>query len=152
VELLQHGEHAVPGKTISAYTDEETARLVGDLARVERRTASQVAAEAIALYVRLPREAHAALREIDGDPSPHAAMIRQVTRAIIKAAYDASLARMAPAVKEIYGDTLQSEEDILAEAIRLTSASSKGKGRRSTGAVRTEADDGEVPAIRRRAS
>lgn len=142
----------MPGKTISAYTDEETARLVGELARAERRTPSQIAAEAIALYVRLPREAHASLREIDSDPPQHAAMIRQVTRAIIKTAYDASLERIAPTVKEIYGETLQSEEEILAEAVRLTSSSSKGKGRRSTGALRTEADDAGAPTIRRRAS
>jgi uncharacterized protein (DUF849 family) len=142
----------MPGKTISAYTDEETARLVAELARAERRTPSQIAAEAIALYVRLPREAHSSLREIDSDPPHHAAMIRQVTRAIIKAAYDASLERIAPSVKKIYGDTLQSEEEILAEAVRLTSSTSKGKGRRSTGAVHTETEDARAPSMRRRAS
>ncbi|HVG46224.1 MAG TPA: hypothetical protein VM890_15885 [Longimicrobium sp.] len=140
----------MPGKTISAYTDEETARLVGELARAERRTPSQIAAEAIALYVRLPREAHALLRDID--PSQHAAMIRQVTRAIIKAAYDASLERIAPVVREIYGDTLKSEEEILAEAVRLTSSAPKGKGRRSTREGHPEADEAEPPVIRRRAS
>jgi hypothetical protein len=142
----------MPGKTISAYTDEETARLVGELARAERRTPSQIAAEAIALYVRLPREAHASLREIDDDTAHRTAMIRQVTRAIIRAAYDASLEHIAPAVKEIYGDTLESEEEILAEAVRLTSSVPKGKGRRSTRAVHPEADEAEPPAVRRRAS
>ena len=110
----------MPGKTISAYTDEETAGLVSELARAEGRTQSQIAAEAIALYVRLPREAHALLRDIDSDPSEHAVMIRHVTRAIIKVAYDASIRAWGPRLQEIYGDTLQTEEDIEAEAVRLT--------------------------------
>jgi predicted transcriptional regulator len=142
----------MPGKTISAYTDEETARMVGELAKAERRTPSQIAGEAIALYVRLPREAHASLREIGGDEEPaRDLMIRQVARAIIRAAYDASLARMVPPVKEIYGDTLASEDDILSEAVRLTSLPRKGSGRRSTGGKETGAADAEPAITRRRA-
>lgn len=109
------------GKTISAYIDEETARLVGELAQAERRTTSQIAAEAISLYVRLPREAHATLRELGGDATTHAAMLRNASRAILRVAYDASLERFAPSVREIYGDRLQGEEAILDEAASLTS-------------------------------
>lgn len=141
----------MPGKTISAYTDEETARLVGALAKSERRTPSQIAAEAIALYVRLPREAHATLREMDDDPAQRSLMLREVTRAIIRAAWDAGIERSAPAIREIYGDSLQAEEDIEAEAVRLTSAVSSGKGRRS-GPARRHATEEETPVARRRAS
>ena len=111
------------GKTISAYTDEETAKLAEQIARVERRKVSQIAAEALSLYVRLPREAHATLRELeaDGDPAQFVAMVQQVTRAIIRSAYDASLGRIADAANAAYGE--MSEEEIEAESVRITSSS-----------------------------
>ena len=141
----------MPGKTISAYTDEQTARLVGDLARTEKRTPSQIAAEAIAFYVRLPREAHSSLRELEGegDPAHLALLVRRVTRAIIRAGYDASLERVASEAREIHGDTIESEDAILAEAVRLTS--STGGGRRAS-LPATGVEDAEGAAPRRRAS
>jgi predicted transcriptional regulator len=115
----------MPGKTISAYTDEETAKLVADLARVEHRKPSQIAAAALAFYVRLPPEAHAALRRLEAsDSEGHLNLMRrEVTRAISNASYHAAIARMAPRVREIYRDRLDTmtDEEILAEAVRLTS-------------------------------
>ena len=112
----------MPGKTISAYTDEETARRVAELARIEHRKASQIAAAALSFYVRLPPQAHEALRHLAamGSAEEMNLMLREVTRALNRSAYDASLRALAPRVQETYGDTLPTEEEILAEAVRLT--------------------------------
>lgn len=48
------------GKTISAYTDEKTAKSVAEIASLEQRKASQIAGMALKLFVKLPPEARAA--------------------------------------------------------------------------------------------
>lgn len=113
----------MPGKTISAYTDEETARLVAELARTENRKPSQIAAEAIALYVRLPSQVHASLRYVqaNGSPEHHNLMLRELSRAIVNASFDLVMDEMVPHMQELYGDRLQTEEEIDAEAVRLAS-------------------------------
>lgn len=80
----------MPGKTISAYADEETAQLVERLARLEDRSPSQIAAAALALYVRLPAEAHASLRYVQafGTPDQFVRMTREVARAMLDAEYE----------------------------------------------------------------
>src|SRR4051794_1159725 len=104
----------MPGKTISAYTNEETAKLVAELARMENRRPSQIASEAIALYVRLPSQIHASLRHVQGSGSAEAVnlMLREVSRAITNASYDLVLDEMAPRLEEIYGDGLRTEEEV----------------------------------------
>ncbi|HSU17212.1 hypothetical protein [Longimicrobium sp.] len=113
----------MPGKTISAYTNEETARLVEHLAKVEQRKPSQIAAAALALYARLPGEAHSTLRSLEmlGDAGEYDRMLREVTRAILEVGYHSSVRRMMPRLKQVYGTSLQTEDDIMAEAVRLTS-------------------------------
>jgi len=124
----------MPGKTVSAYTDEDTARLIEHIATVEHRKPSQVAAAALALYARLPSEAHSTLRSIEalGDAAEYDRMLREVTRAILEVGYHSAVRRMVPRLKEVYGDSLQTEEEIVAEAIRLTSGTDRpaiGSGR-----------------------
>ena len=110
------------GKTISAYTDAETASMVEQIARVEQRKPAQIAAAALAFYVRLPAEAQAALRRLEaiGAPEDLNLMRREVTRAISNASYNAAVRQSAPRVRELYGDAVQSEDEILQEAVRLT--------------------------------
>lgn len=141
----------MPGKTISAYTDEETARLVAELARTENRKPSQIAAEAIALYVRLPSQVHASLRYVqsNGEPGHLNLMLREVSRAIVNASYDLTMDEMAPHMREMYGDALQTEEEIDAEAVRLTSSPTQ-RTRRPEPAARKVADT-EAPRSRKRA-
>jgi|GEM_PF-743832 len=112
------------GKTISAYTDEGTATMVEHVSRVEQRKPSQIAAAAIGFYVRLPVEAHAALRRLEAIATPEDLnlMRREVTRAISDASYRAAVRQSAPRVREIYGDALQTDDEILAEAVRLTAS------------------------------
>jgi hypothetical protein len=137
----------MPGKTISAYTDEETARLVEHLAKVEQRKPSQIAAAALALYARLPGEAHSTLRSIEtmGDAGEYDRMLREVTRAILEVGYHSAVRRLKPRLQQVYGNSLQTEDDILAEAVRLTSSS------RRQSPASSDSPAGEMPQRRRRA-
>lgn len=112
----------MPGKTISAYADEETAQLVERLARLEDRSPSQIAAAALALYVRLPAEAHASLRYVQafGTPDQLARMTREVARAMLLARHEISHQRFVDSVEVDGAEHLQTEEDIIAEAVRAT--------------------------------
>lgn len=143
----------MPGKTISAYTDEETAKLVADLARIESRKPSQIAAAALAFYVRLPSEAHAALRRLEAtDSEGHLNLMRrEVTRAISNASYDAAVERMGERVREIYGDRLNTmtDDELLAEAVRLTTEDRPSR-RPAPIVRRSEAADTEAGPGRRR--
>jgi predicted transcriptional regulator len=142
----------MPGKTISAYTDEETAKLIAELARTENRKPSQIAAEAIALYVRLPAQVHASLRRVQGsgEPGHLNLMLREVSRAIVNASFDLTVDAMIPTLREIYGDTLQTEEEINAEAVRLTSR--RQEPSRTTRAVTHEKKAADTAAKPRRRS
>lgn len=116
----------MPGKTISAHADEETAKLVERLARLENRSPSQIAAAALALYVRLPQGAHDSLRYVlaEGTEDDYARMTREVARAIVIASHEISQRRL---IASMQYDTshLKTEEDILAEAVRLTTEPSR---------------------------
>jgi predicted transcriptional regulator len=142
----------MPGKTISAYTDEETAKLVEHIARVEQRKPSQIAAAALAFYVRLPIEAHAALRRLEALASPEDLnlMRREVTRAISNASMDAAMERAAPRIHDTYGDGLQTEEEIMAEAVRLTQRRSESRKGSTVSRHEQAADTQAVPRRRRR--
>jgi len=58
------------GKTISAYTDAETASHVAQLAKLQHLPQAQIAGLALKFFVRLPKEAHDALRQIEALGSP----------------------------------------------------------------------------------
>ena len=118
----------MPGKTISAHADEETAKLVERLARLEDRSPSQIAAAALALYVRLPHGAHDSLRYVlaEGTEGDYARMTREIARAMLDAEYEINHGRL---IASMQYDTshLETEEDILAEAVRLTTDSDRPK-------------------------
>ncbi|HET7461213.1 MAG TPA: hypothetical protein VFJ82_08185 [Longimicrobium sp.] len=128
-------------KTISAYTDAETASMVEQLSRVEQRKPSQIAAAALAFYVRLPAEAHAALRRLEamGTPEDLNLMRREVTRAISNASYNAAVRQSGPRVREQFGDALDSDDDILSTAVLFS-----GSPQRSPGVLRV-AEPGPAP-------
>jgi hypothetical protein len=113
--------HTRKGKTISAYTDEKTAVRVNEMAQQEQRKAAQIAGAALKLYTQLPPEAREAFRAIEqqGDPALEL-MRREVTRALLNVQY--AWAKQQ-AVQSMPSPTLetQTEDDLLAEAVRLTS-------------------------------
>ena len=123
------------GKTVSAYTDEETARLIDHVARTEGRTSSQIAAAALALYVRLPAEAHAALRQIYalGSPEDLAEVTRRMSRLVLNSQFEIAQRAVVEAMRVEDPERLETEDDILAEAVRLTSNEQPGADRSRKG-------------------
>lgn len=113
----------MPGKTISAYADAETARRVEALARIEDRAPSQIAAAALRFYLRLPPDAHDAIRQVEalGDAHDVEALVETMTRDLLKARSEVSLRKMADAMADRgIGAELDDEAAIEAEAVRLT--------------------------------
>ena len=109
-------------RTISAYADEKTADQVERIAKIEDRPPAQIAAAALRLYVRLPAEAHAALRRIEalGTEADLDGAASEAARAIIDAQYEIAHRRLVEAMPESAVSGLHDEESLLAEAVRLT--------------------------------
>jgi hypothetical protein len=114
------------GQTVSAYTDDVTAKRIAQLAEVESRSPAQIAASALRLYVNLPTEAHQAFRQIEAMKSPAVSdsVQRAVTRALLDGAYSAVRDRMVAQMRTngVAGSSEAGEDDILAEAVRLTTS------------------------------
>ncbi|HEU0055519.1 MAG TPA: hypothetical protein VFQ39_20165 [Longimicrobium sp.] len=123
------------GKTVSAHADDETARLIEHFARVEGRSPSQIAAAALALYVRLPAEAHSALRHIQsvGTADDLAEVTRRMTRQLLNSQFEIGRRAVVDTMQVDHPERLETEEDILAEAVRLTSPDSSSSRRRKAG-------------------
>jgi hypothetical protein len=109
------------GKTISAYTDEKTAARVNEMAQQEQRKAAQIAGAALKLYTQLPPEAREAFRAIEqqGD-SALELMQREVTRALLNVQYAWAKQQAVQSMPAPTSDQ-QTKDDLLAEAVRLTS-------------------------------
>lgn len=107
-------------RTISAYADEETARAIEHIALVEDRSPAQIAAAALRFYTRLPPEAHAAYRLVErvGTPQDMDAMTREIARQALHAEWEIALRNVVAAMPP--NDALVTEDDIIAEAVRLT--------------------------------
>jgi hypothetical protein len=110
------------GRTISAHADEETAKLVESVAKAEDRPASQIVVAALKFYMRLPAEARAAIRTLEafGTPDEIQTAIRRTARTLIDAEFDVTERRMAEQMRLPNEEALQTDESILAEAVRLT--------------------------------
>ena len=106
--------------TLSAHTDDATASRVSEMAKLEDRTSSQITAAAVRWYVRLPASARDALRRIEtqGDQAIDEAAWA-AGRALLDRQYESALkAGLSRADSTLSDDA--SEEDILAEAVRIT--------------------------------
>jgi hypothetical protein len=106
--------------TLSAHTDEVTASRVSEMAKLEDRTPSQITAAAVRWYVRLPASARDALRRIEakGDQAIDEAAWA-AGRALLDREYEELLDKgLANYTPPLPADA--SEDDILAEAVRLT--------------------------------
>ena len=110
------------GKTISAYTDEETSVRVAHLARLENRKKAQIAGMALKFYVELPAEARAAWQEIEaiGSAAEREETLREITRTLLHAKYKLAYQQVMNHLKVEGLDQLETEDDILAAAVALT--------------------------------
>jgi hypothetical protein len=110
------------GKTISAYTDSETASRVGTIAKVEQRTQAQIGGMALKLFVSLPKEAREALWQIEtlGNGQEWESLMNEVTRTVLNVQYRLASQQVIEEMKvEKLGD-LDSEAQILQAAVNLT--------------------------------
>ena len=110
------------GKTISAYTDSETASRVGAIAKVEQRTQAQIGGMALKLFVSLPKEAREALWQIEtmGNGQDWESLMNEVTRTVLNVQYRLASQQVIEQMKvEKLGD-LDSEDEILQAAVNLT--------------------------------
>lgn len=110
------------GKTISAYTDTETASRLGTIAKVEHRSQAQIGGMALKLFVSLPKEAREALWQIEtmGNEQDWESLIREVTRTLLNVQHRLATQQVVEQMKvEELGD-LDSEDEILLAAVNLT--------------------------------
>ena len=110
------------GKTLSAYTDKQTADLVERLANIEQRTPSQIMAIALKFFVKLPVSAREAWYQIEamGSEADRERAVEKVTQALVNERYQ--ILQQA-VVKEMEIDSLgqlDTEDDILTAAVKLT--------------------------------
>jgi predicted transcriptional regulator len=126
-------------RTISLHASGETARMVEHLSRVEDRSPSQIAAAALAFYLRLPPEAHSALRHVQalGEEDDVRGVMRGVTRLLLNAQYDVAVRRMGEALRHQGGPVPETEEEMLEEANQLIVADAQQAAVSSRGRTQT---------------
>ena len=110
------------GKTISAYTDSETASRVGIIAKVEQRTQAQIGGMALKLFVSLPKEAREALWQIEtiANGQDWESLMNEVTRTILNVQYRLASQQVIEQMKVEKLENLDSEDEILQTAVNLT--------------------------------
>ncbi len=109
------------GKTISMHASGETAQLLEHLARIEDRSPSQIAAAALAFYLRLPPEAHAALRHVQalGTGDDARRVMRGITRLLLNAQYELAVGQLGRELAQEDGPVPHTEDEMLDEAAGL---------------------------------
>lgn len=110
------------GKTISAYTDSETASRVAYIAKLEHRPQAQIAGMALKLFVGLPTEARAALWQIEalGNDTDLEEVMDNITRTILHAQYKIAHRQVIEQMKVENLEALETEDEILSTAVNLT--------------------------------
>lgn len=126
-------------KTISLHASGETARMVDHLSRVEDRSPSQIAAAALAFYLRLPPEAHSALRHVQalGEEEDVRGLMRGVTCLLLNAQYEVAVRRMGEELHQQGVPVPETEEAMLEEADQLIAADAQHAAVSSRGRTRT---------------
>lgn len=111
------------GKTISAYTDSDTAESVAYLAKIEQRTPAQIAGMALKFFVSLPAPARTAWYQINalGEQCDREKVAREIARTLLNAQYDIAQKQVISQIEVGQKHSLESEDDILSAAVRLTS-------------------------------
>ncbi len=113
------------GQSISAHADVETVSKLRGIAAREGRTPSQLTTASLKLYLDLPGTVRAALRDVDalGAPEDRHNLLRAIGRAVTSTQYEVARRRVADGMRLDHEDELDTDEAILAEAVRATAAS-----------------------------
>jgi hypothetical protein len=110
------------GQSISAHADATTVARLRQTATREGRTQSQITAAALKLYLALPETVRAALRDVEtmGTPEDRHNMMRALARTVVSVQYDVTRKQAAEGMLFDHEDRLETDEDILTEAVRAT--------------------------------
>ena len=110
------------GQSISAHADADTVARLRLVSTREGRTSSQVTAAALRLYLSLPASAHSGLREMEafGTPEERHNLARVIAHEIAGANFEIVRRRVVAEMQVANEASLCTDEDILAEAVRLT--------------------------------
>jgi hypothetical protein len=101
----------------------EIAADIGHIAEAEGRSASELAREAVSLYLHLPEAARRSLRAMiaSGTPDDHAAIGRAAGHAIVRLGLDHARLQASQAARHVYPNKARaSEDEVVEEAVRLT--------------------------------
>ena len=110
------------GKTISAYTDAETAYRIESIAQREHRKKAQIAGTAVKFFVGLPEEARTAWRHIEalGTPDEIEQISQDIARTLLHAQYAMAHKQVVQELNTETLGTLKTEDEILDAAVSLT--------------------------------
>jgi hypothetical protein len=110
------------GKTISAYTDAETAHRIESIARREHRKKAQIAGTALKFFVGLPEEARTAWRQIEalGTPDEIERISQEIARTLLHAQYAITHKQVVQELNTEALGSLETEDDLLDAAVSLT--------------------------------
>jgi predicted transcriptional regulator len=110
------------GKTISAYTNEQTANKLSEIAKRESRKKAQLAGMAIELFVSLPPAAiDAWLRVVaNGEPDIMAQVKDKIARTLLDARYQITHRQLIEEIESEYLEPLETEDDFITAAIAIT--------------------------------
>ena len=90
----------------------------------EGRTPAQLTVASLKFYLDLPSIVRTGLRDVDtlGAPEDWHNLLRAISRAVAFAQYEVARGRVAEDMQLNHGDRLDTDEAILAEAVRATTA------------------------------
>ena len=110
------------GKTISAYTDAQTANRIELIAQREHRKKAQIAGTAVKFFVGLPEEARAAWRQIEalGTPEEIEQISQDIARTLLHAQYAMAHKQVVQELKTEPLGILETEDEFLDTAVTLT--------------------------------
>ncbi|PZD70194.1 hypothetical protein C1752_17100 [Acaryochloris thomasi RCC1774] len=110
------------GKTISAYTDTDTADRIESIAKREDRRKAQIAGMALKLFSVLPDEARTAWRKIEtfGSPADMEHAIADITRILLNTQHEIATQQVVQEINTESLHALDTEDDLLATAVALT--------------------------------
>jgi hypothetical protein len=113
-------EMPMAGRSNSAHADPTTIARLRQTAVLEGLTQSQITASSLRLYLDLPATVRAALRDIEalGSAEDHHNMMRAIARTVVSTQYEVARRRGGEQMRLENEDLLETDEDILAEAVR----------------------------------
>ena len=112
------------GKTISAYTDLDTAQRLEWIAKREQRRKAQIAGAALKLFVNLPEPARTAWHQLEalGSSEDLDRVSQELTRVLLHAQYEMAQRQLVSEMKPDPTLELETEDDLLNAAVSLTSS------------------------------